>query len=320
MRVLPASTIEAIADPPRWTDVMELALQAMTDKDYKAPDRQHVDIYGNTLLLMPAVGPDLFATKLVSVFQGNLTLNKPVIQGAVLLNDGRTGEPLALLNGSKLTAMRTAGVAAVGVRYLAPEKVKTLGLVGAGVQGRHMAWFALCERNIDEVLVYDENDSSIKGFTDFMTEKVPAIKIKVAKSVKELTECAEVILCSTTSSQPVLPDDINLYDHKTIVAIGSYKSDMRELPDAVFENCGKVWIDTIRAMDESGDLVIPLKNNVLKREQVQPISDLLLGEKELSERSVKVYKTVGHATFDLFAAKLVFEQAEQRGMGDVVEW
>ena len=91
---------------------------------------------------MPCFGSDYFSTKLVSVFPKNLLIKEPMIYGSVILNDGQTGKPLAVMDGSKLTAMRTAAVGAVGVKHLSPENASTLGVVGLGIQGFHQALFA----------------------------------------------------------------------------------------------------------------------------------------------------------------------------------
>ncbi|MCT4647703.1 MAG: hypothetical protein N4A74_22130, partial [Carboxylicivirga sp.] len=91
MRILSSQVIEQAATPALWINTMESALKANGHQDYFTPDRMHVDVKANTLLLMPSVGPDMFATKLVSVFPDNIKKGKAAINGTVILNDGESG-------------------------------------------------------------------------------------------------------------------------------------------------------------------------------------------------------------------------------------
>ena len=119
--------IAVAATYDKWIIAMEEALAAITDGSVKVPKRIHIDLGKDTLLLMPAIGKDYFATKLVTFFPYNSWENKPSIYGTLILNDRKTGEPLAVIDGSKLTAMRTAAVSGIGIRYLSEEKASSLG-------------------------------------------------------------------------------------------------------------------------------------------------------------------------------------------------
>ncbi|UCG28553.1 MAG: hypothetical protein JSV24_04120, partial [Bacteroidales bacterium] len=93
---------------------VEKAMIMYEKEEFYMPQRMHLDYKGNILLLMPCFTPESMATKLVSLFPGNLEKGKPVINGIVILNDAETGEPLAVFNGAKLTAVRTGAVGGVG--------------------------------------------------------------------------------------------------------------------------------------------------------------------------------------------------------------
>jgi len=315
MLILSSEAIEKAAPPHLWTDVMELALKASTDKDYFTPDRMHVEMDGNTLLVMPSVGPDMFTTKLVSVFPGNAELGEPVIHGTVLLNEGRTGEAVALLNGAKLTAMRTAAVASVGVRHLTDPLIHSLGVIGAGAQGRHIAWLAAHERDIERIYVYDRSIKMVQEFLNFMTERLPNVEVAVCEDEQQLVKNSEVIITATTSEIPVLPNLEDLLLGKTIISVGSYKPNMRELPESLFRLIDQVWIDADHGRKESGDLIFPLENKLIEADQIRHIVDLIESPQEISFRETRLFKTVGQGLFDLFAAKLVYERARMDGIG-----
>jgi ornithine cyclodeaminase/alanine dehydrogenase-like protein (mu-crystallin family) len=108
--------IAVAATYDKWIIAMEESLAAITDGSVKVPRRTNIDLGKDTLLLMPAIGKDYFATKLVTFFPNNSRENKPSIYGTLILNDRNTGEPLAVIDGSKLTAMRTAAVSAIGIK------------------------------------------------------------------------------------------------------------------------------------------------------------------------------------------------------------
>jgi len=319
MRILSSQVIEQAATPSLWIDIMELALKATKDQDYFTPDRMHVDINENTLLLMPSVGPDMFATKLVSVFPENITKGKAAINGTVILNDGANGESLALLNGAKLTAMRTAAVACVGIRHLSDPLSTTIGIIGGGAQGRHIAWLASHERDIERVFVYDQSPQTINDFISFMADKCPDVDVALCEDAQQVVVNSEIVITATTSSEPVIPNLEDLIVGKCFICVGSYKPDMRELPESIFRLIDSAWIDAQHGTSESGDLIYPLKNNLLKGEQIKHISRLIEQPNELGFRETRLFKTVGQGIFDLFAAKLVYEKARENKLGEEVE-
>ena len=260
----------------------------------------------DTLLLMPCFGEKYFCTKLVSVFPGNLQKQKPMIYGTVVLNDGKTGEALAVLDGGKLTAMRTAAVGSVGIKYLAPESADTLGIIGLGIQGLHQALFACEIRPIKELRILDRSMKSMNLFSKRFKTYFKNIKVIKCKTAEELCLSSSIIITATGSNLPVVPKEGDWWQGKTLIGIGSYKPDMREFPDEVLRDVKRIYVDTMHGLKEAGDLLQPLQDGVIKREQVIPVSDLVCGKAHLDE-GTQFFKSVGMAAFDLYGAKLVYE-------------
>lgn len=285
---------------------------------FQMPNRMHIDNQDNTLLLMPCITDDYFSTKLVSVFPGNAEKKLPVVDGVVVLNDGQTGQALAVLNGSKLTAMRTAAIGSVGVRYLAPQNAKTLGLIGAGVQGFHQVQFACTERNLETVYIYDKFSTSLDHFCDKLKEKIPQVSFQIVESAASLMKQSEIIITTTTSNDPVIPNQKELFIGKNIIAIGSFKTDMRELPDVLSESVDQIFMDTDFAAQESGDIAIPLKNGVTQASQLLPLGKLITNQVQKSDNPTTYFKSVGMALFDLVAARLIYKKAIQMELGTLV--
>lgn len=317
MRIISGDIIEKAVPISAWVDHMEKAILSANKDGYFTPDRMHVDVQENTLLLMPSVSPEGFATKLVSVFPKNTEKSQAVIQGTVILNDGETGEAIALLNGSKLTAMRTAAIACLGIRYLSNQNTESLGLIGAGFQGRHMAWLASGERNIKKVYICDFSKENCDGFISFLNARKPEIEVTICMNAKELLSKTSLVLTATSSPQAVLPNEPKLLKGKCFIGVGSFKPNMREFPKALFTLVENIWIDAEHGKQESGDLIDPINNAWLNSSQIKLISDLINQPKQVSETSL--YKTVGLGIFDLFAAQLVYENCKLADLGEDVE-
>ena len=313
--ILEAVTLEELMD------AVETALLLYEKKEFEMPLRMQTDYRGNTLLLMPCFTENRFAAKLVSLFPGNAGRNLPVLMGTVILNDGETGEPLALLNGAKLTALRTGAVGGVGVRYLTSPGIATLGIVGAGVQGLHQALFACRERDITRVYVYDRDPDISYSFMLKFVELLPGVKIYLAGTIEDLLEESDLIITATNAVQPVLPEREELLRGKHFIGIGSYKPEMREFPEALFTLLDEMYVDTEHAVEEAGDLIEPLKNGWLKREQVSTLGKLVMNneKKEAGKKGATLFKSVGMALFDLVVADLIYREARQKGIGTSIE-
>jgi len=306
MKNFDSEAIGNAAPIDRWVAAMEQAFVDTTIGVVEVPQRMHIDRGPNTHLLMPCFGSTYFYTKLVSVFPKNLQYKEPMIYGSVILNDGETGRPLAIMDGSKLTAMRTAAVGAVGIQYLAPEDASTLGVVGLGIQGFHQALFACEQRSIHTLRILDRSAEIMDRFTDRFSGFYPDIQVISCKSAEELCDDSEIIITATGSHEAVVPAHGEWWKGKTIIGIGSYKPEMREFPDDLFADLTQVFVDTPVAIEESGDLIEPLKNGLISEAQVIPLSDLIMDKVKLNGET-RFFKSVGMAAFDLYGAKLVFE-------------
>ncbi len=299
-------TIGNAASIGDWVAAMESAFRDTAKGVIEVPVRSHIDRGENTFLLMPCFGTKYTCTKLVSLFPGNQNKGKPVIYGTVILNDGETGEPLAVMDGSKLTAMRTAAVGSVGIKYLAPEKATTLGIIGLGIQGFHQALFACQQRAIQQLRILDSSRPVMKSFQERFKTFHKDIEVILCDDAMDLCRESEIVITATGSHTPVVPYKERWWIGKTLVGIGSYKPNMREFPDEVFPDLKKVYVDTLHGVKETGDLIEPIRKQLINQEQVIPISDLVL-ENSKVEGETRFFKSVGMAAFDLYGAKLVYE-------------
>ncbi len=301
-------------------DRIEEAFRIQQNGNFSMPDRMHAAYKDNTLLLMPCFTPSAMGTKLVSLFPENVKKGLPRLYGEMILNDVETGEPLALMNGAALTAIRTGAVGGVGVKYTTSPDISVLGIVGTGVQGFIQALYTSLVRSIQKVVIFDQDQKSMEHFEKHYSEKFPKISVKKAASAEELTETSEVIITATNSREPVLPNKTNLLKGKNIIGIGSYKPDMREFPETLFKLISKIFVDTDLAKQESGDLVIPLKNDWIQEKQIIPLGKLITGEETMyPSGQTTLFKSVGMALFDLLTADYIYKKAKDRKIGTEVD-
>lgn len=308
MKLIDAAAIASAATYQEWLETMKAALAETPFYDKCMLKRQHIDFGKNTFLLMPCVNDQFWVTKLVSYCPENHKLGKSAIYGTVILNDSQTGELLAVMDGGMITALRTAAVGATGLDLLAPGNVKTLGIVGTGTQGMYQALFACQVRGFETIRFYDKDETAASAFTDFAKRKLPGIRLQKAKDAAALARESEVIITATNSRNPLFPDDEDLLAGKTIVAVGSYKPDFRELPSSIFSHTQQVFVDTAHAATESGDLAIPVQEGLIPAQNIHPLGKLISGEVSLAQSPTRLFKTVGSAVYDLFAAQLVFQK------------
>ena len=318
MLILSDSEIAGLLSLSEIIETVEAALVAYEKKEVMVPQRMHFDHSNGTMLCMPSFGKEFIGTKLVSVVPGNAAKGLPVTNGAMLLNDAVTGLPAALMNASKLTALRTGALGAIGVKYLSPTSNDTFGLIGCGIQGMHQAIFICALRPISKVYYLHRSNESASALVSFIKQHHPDQKVEACFSAEELLSKTNIIVSATTSAQPVLPNDSKLLKGKHFIGIGSYKPSMQEFPDSVYALAGMLAIDSEFARHETGDIINPVKKGILKEEDVFTIGKVIIAEKQVVTSHTTVYKSAGMALFDLFVGQRMFEKALRENAGTKV--
>lgn len=316
MIVLGKEEIEDLVDLNMMMDQIEEAYRIFGSGEYYMPPRPTVEHENKTLMYMPCYTKDVIGTKILSIFPENAKLGLPSIDGVILLNDYMTGAPVAVLDGQSVTAYRTGAVGGVGIRHLSRKDCHTVGIVGAGVQGFHLALYACTARDIHTVYVYNHSSRDLTDYLQRLEKAIdnPTVKVVQCKTVEELVSASDIICTATPSETPVLPDDKELLEGKCIIAIGSYTPNMREIPDVVWDLVDKVYIELPYACEESGDLSQPLAEGRLTEDRVMLMSDYLTSEtkEETDSRKTTYFKSVGMGLFDVCIAQKLLEQTKER--------
>ena len=315
MIVLSKKEIEELVELNEMMDQIEEAYRIYGTGEYYMPPRPSVEHENKTLMYMPCYTKDIIGTKILSIFPENAVLGLPSIDGVVLLNDRATGAPVAVLDGQAVTAYRTGAVGGVGIRHLSREDCHTVGIVGAGVQGFHLALYACAARNIHTVCVYNHSDRDIREYLDRLEKTIdnPDIKVVQCKTVEELTGLSDIICTATPAVRPVLPDDRKLLEGKCIIAVGSYTPQMREIPDAIWDLVDKVYIELPYACEESGDLSQPLSEGRLTKDKIMLMDQYLAsGTQKGVSKGTTYFKSVGMGLFDICIAQKLLEKVKER--------
>ena len=314
MLILKGDLLKEITSPAEVIESVEKAMILYEGDDFYMPPRMHAEHDGNVLLLMPSFMKSAFGTKLVTVFPGNLSRDQAVIQGVMLLNDPVSGTPLALMDASVLTGLRTGAVSAVGIRYLADPGVRSLGIIGAGTQAFYQAIMACQVRPFDRIYISDVDRSRTEKLASSLATELEAEMI-IAATNEELVTASDVVITATTSLHPVIMSDKEILSGKTYVGIGSFKPTMREIPEELFHLVDRVYVDSRQASQESGDLIYAIKAGLIAEEKIFTLGKLINQSIRPSRQATSFFKSVGMALFDLLVAEKIYELAKNQGAG-----
>ncbi len=271
-----------------------------------APQRARIALPAGELLLMPSVGASSFGVKLVTVAGDQPSRALPVVQAAYVLFDSPGLSPVAVIDGTALTTLRTAAVSALATRYLARPESRSLAIVGAGVQGNGHLEAMMAVRPIEVVWVVSRSTAP----SEELVQRAGALGLHAAVAGPEAVRQADIICTCTTSSEPVF--DGSLVSPGThINAVGSYRPDQRELDDEVVRR-GHLVVETREAaLTEAGDLLIPIASGVIEPSDiVADLAEVVRGSPvRRHDQDVTVFKSVGVAFEDLVVANAVYERA-----------
>jgi alanine dehydrogenase len=258
--------------------------------------------------------------KIVTYFQNNPEQNLPAILATVMLFSAATGKIIAVMDGSYITAIRTACASAMATRALANPATPVLGILGAGVQARaHIQ--ALCQvRKLNQIKLYSPSGASAASVKREL-EPAVGVAIDVVKSAEETVRNSDLVVTATTAEQPILKCEW-LKPGAHINAVGSHRPDSREVDGPTVAQ-SKVVVDSREAiMAECGDILLAIKEKTIAENHVHAeIGEVLAGIKpgRSSADEVTLYKSVGIAIQDVAAAQLVYHKALELKVGTNVQ-
>ena len=301
MLLLSREDVQSVLTMKDAIRAVEEAFRQFALGNVRMPVRSSVTIqqHKGLMLTMPAYvgGVEALGQKIVTVYPENLSKHDlPTILATVQLLDPETGECLAVLEGTYLTAMRTGAASAIATKYLARRDSSHIAVFGAGVQAETQLEAISEVRRIELAKVYDPVGQRVTEYCQRMSKRI-GIEVKCAQNAQEALRDSDIVICASTSRTPVFNGEW-LEPGMHINGIGSHTSDTREL-DTVTIQRSKVVVDSREsALAEAGDLLLPIAENAISSEHIwAELGDIIIGKREgrTSDQEITLFKSVGIA-------------------------
>ena len=326
--VLSSSAVGSVLGYKECADAMRTALIARANGEVFQPLRTVLkpDQADGLMALMPSyhAGQEAgYGLKAICITPGNPQRGLDSHQGIVLLSSSQTGEPLAVLNASAVTEIRTAAVSAVATQVLANADADVLAIIGTGVQARAHLRAITSTRPLAQIRVAGR---TLEKATKFLAELGPEItastKLIGCASVQQAVEGANIIVTATSSAEPVLRRDW-LTPGVHINAVGACLPHLRELDSATVGDAAFYADSRDSVLNEAGDYLLAAAEGVVGPDHLlAELGELLASGQPArrGEREITIFESLGLAVEDLAAAALAYRTARERGLGSWLDF
>jgi alanine dehydrogenase len=302
--LLGRAEVEELLDPDELIAALKRAFVALSGGKAEAPPRLAVPSRGGYLLAMPACVDGTLATKLVTIFPENHAAGRPSHQALIAVFDPDDGTPIGVLDGTYITAVRTAVTSALAARLVARSDARSLLVIGAGAQARaHVEMFRRL-LGLHDIVVTSRNEDAARALAD-------DLGVAWSATVEDAAARADIVCACTHSDVPVLHRDW-LTPGTHVSSVGA--ADGQEL-DAATITAGLLVVESRAAF-------APYPVGARDLEGVDPAVAVELGELisagrpgRSSDDQITVFKSVGNAVEDAVAAALVLARAAERSSG-----
>lgn len=281
------------------------------------PPKLYLDFskHKGDLRAMPAYleEQDIAGVKIVNVHPRNPGKGLLTVMAVLVINDPATGAPLALMDGTYLTDLRTGAGGGVAVKYLARKGSSVVGMIGAGRQARTQLIA------INEVLAVDEvrvASKSRAGVEKFVEEMLPIVDAEyMMRDLKEACRC-DVLVTTTPVRSPIVREEwIQKGTH--INAIGADAKGKQELSPGILKKA-KIVVDDLSQAAHSGEVNVPLSEGIIREEDIHgELGRVIVGDipgRENGEE-ITIFDSTGLAIQDVAAGALVYKKALSKGLG-----
>lgn len=312
IRLLTADHVRQVLPMPKAIEAMKRAYSQLSARQSDIPLRGGVHTDKGVTLMMPAFLHQSreLAIKIVSVYGDNPQLGLPTVAGLVLVFDPQTGMPLALMEGTSLTAIRTGAAGGLAAELLSRKSSETVVLFGAGVQGRTQLQAVMAVRQIRRVSIVDPSPKQAESLAADVLQWPSPPEITVTSNVKEAVSQADIVIAATTSRTPLF-DGNDLKPGTHVTGVGSFTPQMQEIDENTVRRARIVVDSRDACMAEAGDLIIP--GATISCEIGEIINGLFPPRQ--NDQEITFFKSVGVAVQDAAAAAAVLAEAVHQGLG-----
>ncbi len=323
LRVLSQDDVRRAVSMAQAIEIVKGAFAQLSAGKAVVPIRTQLEVarHEGITLFMPAYlqGSDDLGVKIVSVFPHNLERGLSTIHALVVVVDAGTGCPVAVMDGTYLTALRTGAASGAATDLLARPDARVAAVFGAGAQGRTQLEAACQVRDIEKAWIYDVNREAAEKYVQEMRGRGGRIPgdINVASSSTEAVREADVICTATTARTPVFADaDLKIGVH--INAVGAFTPEMQEVPEETIQRARLVVDSREACWAEAGDLIIPRHKGLISESDIYAeLGEIAAGTKRgrESDEEITFFKSVGNAVQDVSVARKVLEEAGRLVLG-----
>jgi len=277
--------------------------------------------YGGDLRIMPGYmeKSGIAGAKIVNVHPKNRGL--PTVMALIVLNDPKTGLPLAVMDGTYITRMRTAAAAAIATKYLSRPDSHSLGVVGAGGQAKYQIAGVAAVRDLKEILVSDVNEKAV----DRLRGEMKRAGIVIRKAGMRQACSRDILTTITPVRKPIVKYEW-IREGMHINAIGADAKGKEELEPAILKRA-KIFIDDWEQASHSGEINVPLSKGLIAKGDIHAtLGEVVSGKRAGREKGMRggkgitVFDSTGLSIQDISIAGLVLKQAKKNGMGRRLEF
>jgi ornithine cyclodeaminase/alanine dehydrogenase-like protein (mu-crystallin family) len=320
--VLGAADVRRLLGYRECADVMREALAELARGQIQQPLRTMVRLRdaAGFMGLMPAYSPAAgYGLKALCITPGNPAVGKDAHQGGVLLFAPDTGEPLALVNASAVTEIRTAAVSAVATGLLARPGASRLAVIGVGVQGRAHARALAATRPLDDIRLAGRDPARVRAAAEELAAEL-SVPVTACAAVPEALAGADLVVTATTSATPVIRREW-LAPGAHVNAVGACVPTDRELDTATMAQAAVFADSRESVLSEAGDYLLAARDGAGNPVRAE-LGELLLGRApgRAGRDEITVFESLGLAAEDLAAARYLYQQALRHGAGTAAEF
>ncbi len=292
-------------------EAVEAAFKDKAEGQAVMPPKLIIPLPGGDFRAMPAYLPrqKVAGVKVVNSHPNNRERGLPSVIATLVMIEPETGFPIAVIEATYLTALRTAAAGALGTKTFARHNSRKLAILGAGTQGRfQLLSHKFVMSNLEQVRVWSL-DEELAWQLKREFEPQLGVEIAICSSAKEAVDEADVIVTTTPSRKPLVQNEW-VSDGTHITCIGADAPGKQELDPAILQRA-RIFLDDMAQGTESGEVNVPLHKGLLKPEQiVGELGEVLIGKKEgrRSDDEITVFSSTGLAIQDIACGAVVLRK------------
>jgi len=307
--------VEELLDMDEVLEAVENAFRLKAQGKAIMPPKIYLELpeFNGDFRAMPAYIDGAAGMKWVSVYPDNQRYHLPAVMATIILCDPHTSYPLAIMDGTYITSMRTGAAGGIAVKYLARKDSTVIGMVGAGEQAEtQLLAISRVLPKIKEVKAFSRREETRQRFAEKMAAKLE-LNVHPVDSVEAAAE-ADIVVTTTYATGPVVKKH-QIKPGTHINAIGADAQGKQEL-EAELLQAAKIVIDDFEQACHSGEINVPLSQGQLKVEDIYgTLGEVAAGMKKGRENDeeITIFDSTGLAIQDIVCAKLVYQKAKERG-------